>query len=104
MLANPDAFELAVRLQALFSVVERDRASKQRLELLVAVEPWRGAEDRIEDAAAWIGKVGTPPPDVRVRLLLDRGVQIQIGRGGEKSHSNADSLELRGHVGRRVLP
>jgi antitoxin component of MazEF toxin-antitoxin module len=71
LLTDPDALELAVRAQSLVRVVERRRSGEQLLELLVAIEPGASSEECIEEAAARIGIVGVPGPDIGMGLVLD---------------------------------
>src|SRR5262245_20913805 len=78
-LANPDALELAVDGQALVLISDRRPTSEQLLEPLVVIEGSLPIH-RLEEASAWIRRIGGPAPHERIRLLGDGSIQLRIRR------------------------
>ncbi len=103
LLADPDALELAVRAEALVLVVERGRAGSSSRAARCGRARAR-AEERLEEAAARVGEVGAPGPEIGVGAgSLDRGHPSQW-RPRREVEPERRSRELGGDVGRRVLP
>ena len=97
LLADPDPFELAVGAQALVPVAQGSRGSQELLESLVEIE--RGVmEERLEETAARIGIVGAPAVHEDMCMVSHCVRLLEIGRGRQQSHVDADRVELSGDL------